>query len=115
MTLNQQWNSEYSDTNSPAFIEKASKIENALLSFYKNTSFGSSVLGVQVTEIRNGSLIVDYVIIFDKSQTIPISQIQTAAVQAISDPSLASLSPDTSKKPSALGKYCTFFDVFVKP
>ena len=104
------WNPDYSNPKSSAFLGTASEIENALLNYFRNTSFGKDVLSVQVISIVKGSLIVDYVIIVNKSKAIPTSQIETAAKQAVTDPSLARLNPDSSKTIAISGKlFCKYY------
>ena len=103
-TLKLLYQSAYSNPYSAEFTNIAGQINKKLLSIFR-IHLGSSVVGIQVYNITNGSLVVDYNVLSNDT-SISVSQVQTVANDAVNDSTLASLKPDTdySRRPSAKGK-----------
>ena len=105
MKFNQDYRKEFADTNSKPFKEKAAELEGSL---NDTVCPRSGCEGIKVTKIGKGSIVVDFIAIFPKNTVVTAAQVQTAAVEALSDPKLADLSPDNTTTPKAQGKYLKF-------
>ncbi|XP_028413932.1 fibrillin-1-like [Dendronephthya gigantea] len=66
---NLQYRSIYNNVQSHEYMELRDNFTNAIKELYKNTSYGSFLIDVIIKRIYNGSIRVDYEVIFDSSAT----------------------------------------------
>ena len=79
MTVNETYESEYSNTDSAAFKNFSAEFEQKVGDFLNETLFGFD--RVEVTRLANGSVVVDFDIVVQKSSNATVDVI----VQALND------------------------------
>jgi len=97
LRLKQEYRKEYADKNSNAFKTKASEIEDIL---FNSVCKKIGCMAVVVTSIRQGSLVVDFNVVFS-SRNVSASAVQATVETAIKSPEMAALRPDTAARPQA--------------
>ena len=88
--------------NSKAFKNKAAEIEHAL---FNSVCKKIGCTAVVVTSIQQGSLIVDFNVVFT-SNNVSVSNVQNTVDSALKGSELAALHPDRKTKPEASRKFC---------
>ncbi|CAB4003939.1 3-oxoacyl-[acyl-carrier- ] synthase, mitochondrial [Paramuricea clavata] len=66
---NLQYRAIYNDTQSKEYIELRNTLKNAIKKLYQNTSYGDLVVDVLINRIYNGSIRVDYEVMFNSTAT----------------------------------------------
>ena len=106
----QAYKDSYKDTNSQVFREKAAEIEIILFRIIRQLIFGC--IGIRVTSIRKGSIIVDYSVIIDQQyQNVTDATVLEASKNSLKNEEMLALGVNTSSTLSAQGK-CCYFSVF---
>ena len=97
LRLKQEYKKEYADVNSNAFKTKASEIEDTL---FNSVCRKIGCITVVVTSIKQGSLVVDFNVVFS-SRNVSALAVQATVQTAMKGPEMAALHPDTVAKPQA--------------
>ena len=105
LKLKQKYKKEYADTNSIEFKKKASEIEDVL---FNSMCKRIGCFAVVVTSIKQGSLVVDFNVVFS-STNVSASVVQDAVDVAVKSPQMAALHPDVTSKPQASSKFAPEF------
>ena len=92
LTLNKTYISDYLNASSRAYKIFAVEIESALLSLLQNgnETSNSSIIGVKVTSLRNGSVLVDMVV-GSRAANLSASAVKSGVNNGINNGDLASL------------------------
>ena len=90
--MNRVYRSDYADSSSSAFIELAAEIESEMFSLLLNSNetSNSTINGVKVTALRNGSVLAD-MIIASNTKNLSASLVESAVNKGIADGNLTSL------------------------
>ena len=103
----QAYEDSYKDTNSASFKRKAAEFESILFVIIRRLIFGC--IGIRVTSIRRGSIIVDYSVIIDQQyQNVTNGTVLEASKKSLNDDAMLALRVNTSSSMSAQSKFFTF-------
>ena len=104
LKYNQAYKDTYKDINSQSFKQKAAEIETILFRIIRKLIFGC--IGIRVTSIRRGSIVVDYSVIIDQQyQNVTDATVLDASKKSLNDEEMLALGVNTSSTMSAQSKF----------
>ena len=106
--MNKVYIDDYSDSSSVAYKGLAAEIESEMLELLQNSNetSNSSIFGVRVTALRNGSVLADMTVA-GGAPTLSVSSVQNAVNNGIADGNLSLL--DATGSITVEGTYLAIF------
>ncbi|XP_013418788.1 uncharacterized protein LOC106179618 [Lingula anatina] len=92
LTVNSDYTPELANTSSPEYINLTVSFCNGIQSIYQSSSLNGSFQSCEVTAVRNGSLILEYLLAFAKAAFMEVAK----ATAPVSNATVAPPSNDTN-------------------
>ena len=106
LRLNLEFSDELTNKDSPEYVAFSKNFENTMLPEVQKGI--SNAIGIQVTDVRSGSIIVSFNVITKESTTgapkVKASDVLTKVKNIVASGNISSLKPDVSTLPSIKGE-----------
>uniref|UniRef100_K1PK89 SEA domain-containing protein n=1 Tax=Magallana gigas TaxID=29159 RepID=K1PK89_MAGGI len=101
----QQWNAQYSDKNSAAYRDAARDFEIMMKGVYTNTDLEAQYGYTTVEDIKEGSVVFVYVVVFyppssTSGSDVTVTSVQNHLQQAVTDGKISQLNPNIVVDPT---------------